>query len=476
MVGSEIDLGESGVTHRPSNSLQVPTGPGSRREAGEAELKEWVSETFDAEISGWRQISGGNRCRSWLVDLGGDGVHPARVYLRYQPPRAPSAEPYTVWREAQIYRAIERAEIPAPHLLAVHPDHQAIVTTAAPGRADFRRLADDAQKRAITADFVLALAGLHARPVTELDTGDLVVPATIADCVRQELAIWAAMYAETGRKDPLIIFALDWLNRNLPDPAEPPVLVHGDAGPGNFLFDGDRVSGLVDWELAHPGDPIEDLAWFCMRSVMEPVPDFAQSLADYERAAGRKVDRARLLYHRVFVSARVVIIRHRNVTGLPGNSIVSKALNRRLLVDALASAAGVQVRRPEPIGLPPTERTALYDGIVDDLRSIADTAGHGTVEIAKSDAKVVKYLREYDRFGAEVEQRIIGVIAGLLGQTPTTLASADAALITAIEAGTVDFAATLQAFAEIVAHEAQLAAPSSGNMARRGFPALDLPA
>jgi aminoglycoside phosphotransferase (APT) family kinase protein len=135
----------------------------------------------------------------------------------------------------------------------------------------------------------------------------------------------------------------------LPDPDGPVVLVHGDAGPGNFLFEHGHLTAVIDWELAHLGDPMEDLAWFSMRSVMEPVPDFAESLADYERFAGAPIDRSRLLYHRVFVSARVVVIRHRNVTGEPAHAIVSRALNRRLLVEALADASGTAVPRPEPI-------------------------------------------------------------------------------------------------------------------------------
>ncbi len=457
----------------PSELRVVPTGQGARHEASDADLQGWIADHFDAEVAGWRQISGGNRCRSWLVDLAVKGDHPASVYLRYQPPRAPSAEPYTVWREASIYLAIEATDVPAPRLLAVHEEHQAIVTTVAPGRADFRRLLDEPAKRAITSDFVRALAALHATPLSALPATGLARPQTIADCVRLELSIWTAMYEEVDHKDPLITFALNWLTRNLPDPDEAPVLVHGDAGPGNFLFKDHHVSGLVDWELAHPGDPMEDLAWFCMRSVMEPVPDFAESLAEYEAASGRAVDRTRLLYHRVFVSTRVLIIRHRNVTGLPGNSIVSSALNRRLLVDALATAEGQAIVRPDPISAPPTPRTMFFDGIIDEMKAVVDLQVPKATDIAKNSAKVAKYLREYDRFGIEAERRITAVIAALLGQDLMSVPQAEQALIAAIDAGTADFSKTLQAFAEVVTYEAQLAAPSSGNMARRGFPAID---
>lgn len=42
-----------------------------------------------------------------------------------------------------------------------------------------------------------------------------------------------------------------------------PSMVHGDFGPQNMLFDLDsaEVTGVLDWELAHRGDPVDDLAW-----------------------------------------------------------------------------------------------------------------------------------------------------------------------------------------------------------------------
>jgi tRNA A-37 threonylcarbamoyl transferase component Bud32 len=52
------------------------------------------------------------------------------------------------------------------------------------------------------------------------------------------------------------------LGGSLGPPGEGSVLVHGDFGPQNMLFDASgHLAALVDWEFAHLGDPIEDLAW-----------------------------------------------------------------------------------------------------------------------------------------------------------------------------------------------------------------------
>lgn len=398
------------------------TAAGSADPAGERELRVWVEQAMKGTVVDWSQISGGNRCQSWAIRLSGS-KGPAAVYLRYQPPRPPSAEPYTVWRESQIYKALSDTDVTAPRLLAVHPHHQAIITELKPGRADFRSLADDGERAEIAREFIEAIARLHMIPFPPGVLRDLRGSERIADCVRVELDTWYAMYAETGSSDPLIELAMEWLHDNLPDPNEAPVLVHGDAGPGNFLFDEGHLTALIDWELAHPGDPMEDIAWFSMRSVMEPVPDFIGNVRHYEKVTGKPVDLARILYHRVFVSARVVIIRHRNVTGLPGNSIVSKSLNRRLLVDALGEASGVALVAPQPLVAEDTLQTAFYDGVLDALRD--DIAGAtddaNIIAAAKNNAKVVKFLREVDRLGALVAQSERSGLAAILGHPVTRL-------------------------------------------------------
>jgi aminoglycoside phosphotransferase (APT) family kinase protein len=110
------------------------------------------------------------------------------------------------------------------------------------------------------------------------------------------------------RDDPAPVFedAFGWLEAHLPQAAET-CLVHGDYRPGNLLFEADRISGVLDWEFAHLGSPLRDLAWLLAKSnrvdptlAAEMVPA-AGAVERYEAASSRRVDPATLSFWQVFV-------------------------------------------------------------------------------------------------------------------------------------------------------------------------------
>jgi aminoglycoside phosphotransferase (APT) family kinase protein len=64
---------------------------------------------------------------------------------------------------------------------------------------------------------------------------------------------------------PAFELGLRWLAANRPTP-RPPTLVHGDFRNGNLIVGPDGLRAVLDWELAHAGDPLEDLGWLCVRA------------------------------------------------------------------------------------------------------------------------------------------------------------------------------------------------------------------
>lgn len=439
----------------------------------EQQLADWASELCGHHPAHLHRISGGNRCIGWRVTTGPDGQ--GSYYMRYQPFAGNGVDPYNVRREAGIYAALQDTGVPIPRLIASHPGYQALLTEHVQGRADYRRIRDDAERAHIADEALRGLAKLHALDFARLDLPGIPAHDRITAAVRAELDIWLAMYRETGRPNPLIEFGYAWLNANMPEVAGPPSLVHGDAGPGNFMFLDGRMTGLIDWELAHPGDPMEDLAWFSMRSVMEPVPDFPQRMKAYEQASGAAIDRARVYYHRAFVSFRVLIIRHRNSSGDGGTSLVSRVLNQRLLVEAIAEFEGIAL--PEVPALAATQDDGLadlYSEVLDDLRDVIVPRSTDALLTAKakSAAKAIKYLQAVARLGASRDKAELAGLSDLLGHPVTSVAEGHAQLLARLRAGSISQGQALRFFAAHVARETQLAAASMGGLAHRKFPPL----
>jgi aminoglycoside phosphotransferase (APT) family kinase protein len=149
------------------------------------------------------------------------------------------------------------------------------------------------------------LARIHAIPA---DAAPSLKRWSTADLVDQ----WRTSYQATNWPRPVFELAFRWLDEHLPPPPTRPRLVHGDFRNGNLIFDTTGVVAVLDWELAHVGDPMEDLGWICANpwrfgQVDKPVGGFGQReemWEGYEAAGGDPVNRAHALFWEVFGSLR----------------------------------------------------------------------------------------------------------------------------------------------------------------------------
>ena len=106
---------------------------------------------------------------------------------------------------------------------------------------------------------------------------------------------------------PALELAIRWLGARLPAPSKPS-LVHGDYRLGNVIVGREGLSAVIDWELAHAGDPMEDLGWLCVRSWRfgadaQPVAGLCareRLFAAYERSSGVRVDPAVVRWWEIF--------------------------------------------------------------------------------------------------------------------------------------------------------------------------------
>jgi aminoglycoside phosphotransferase (APT) family kinase protein len=110
--------------------------------------------------------------------------------------------------------------------------------------------------------------------------------------------------------EPAVRGAIRWLRRNPPPQPAKPAIVHGDYRSGNFLFTPDgAISAILDWEMCHIGDPLEDIAWAIdpFWPITRHLP-LEQGLAAWEQASGLTVDREALDWWRLFTAVKACAI------------------------------------------------------------------------------------------------------------------------------------------------------------------------
>lgn len=132
-----------------------------------------------------------------------------------------------------------------------------------------------------------------------------------ADPVEWALNLQRATLDELPQPRPGLELIYRWLKENRPT-SRPVTLVHGDFRVGNFMVTPEGLQAVLDWEFAHWGDPVEDLAWLCVRDwrfgkVTQPAGglcDRRELCRAYEAAGGRPVDEKVLHYWEVFGNLR----------------------------------------------------------------------------------------------------------------------------------------------------------------------------
>lgn len=195
--------------------------------------------------------------------------------------------------EFAAYQAIYGHGIPVPKMILLEPDashfdgaislaedlrgyHNSEYQFQDPAWAD--RLPHIAQQMWSTMGLLAAV------PVEAPDMG-FTRPATVENTAAQELASWVDVL---GRHDvgaePITRAAIRALERWQPT-AQKLAMVHGDFRAGNFLYDdaGDLIA-VLDWEMAHLGDPLEDLGWSLARVFCFAKDDRYCGLATREQA------------------------------------------------------------------------------------------------------------------------------------------------------------------------------------------------
>lgn len=310
-------------------------------------------------LQGITQIPGGASRQTYLVHLLRNG-QAISVVVRRDPPS--SLIDTERAHEYKTYAAVFNSgvmPVPEPIVLEEAPGDLAhpfsISAFIAAGKASPAGLDEAAMEpvKAALAQRKWSLLGDLAKlPPDQLGVNSFM--STPAHPAAHELNYWRGVIeADALHPQPIAAAALRWLEKHLPAPSGQLALVHGDFRTGNYLYtDSGEITAVLDWEMAHIGDPLEDLAWS-----LDPLwsPDLhlagrlvprAAAISIWEQASGITVDPETFRWWQIFASVKALAIwlssAHDYTTGTTKEPILAFAgwpmidRQNRILLDRLS--------------------------------------------------------------------------------------------------------------------------------------------
>ena len=316
-----------------------------------------------AEITGIQRLPGGASRESWGVQarLAGGAhlpVEERRLILLRDPGRSDRHRDVAV--EAAAMVAARAAGVPAPELYdhgdeALGPGRAYLLMERLDGETIPRRLLRDDAYAAVRPHLARRLGAVLAR-IHRVDPGS--VPGLHRVDALGEVT---GLYKDFAEPRPALEIGLRWLARHRPRPAAD-ALVHGDFRTGNLIVSSGGLRGVLDWELAHRGDPMHDLGWLCTKAwrfgSAHPVGGFgarADLMSGYAEGGGSPPDEATQRWWELYGTVRwALLCRRQAARYLSGSepSIELAVLGRRVceqeydVLLALGYAAPVRITDP----------------------------------------------------------------------------------------------------------------------------------
>lgn len=397
--------------------------------------------TLPAEVSAWIERQCGGRIVEverqvrWrphhFVTLERAGGERVTVVVRSErPPAAQATSPTDIAREAQVLEALQGRGLKVPGFFGFHAAHRVLLMACAPGVSDFAHAADDAVRHQLMCEYFEQLARLHSIDLSSLRLTTLRAPASAHEVAFGGMygfmeGAWLAAKAGLA-PDPLLELGHWWVHAHAPTGDRELRLLQGDTGPGQFMFEGDQVTALIDWELAEIGDPMRDLAVVRIRNMLYPTGSLRRPIAHYEQASGRPIDWPALSFFSVLqllgFSMGGAASVQRPDARLPDmvQRLGWDASFRRGLCEALAEAIGLEA----PVVELPAAEGASGDPLTDFLAEhlelnclpvAADVAGREPLANALA---VARTLQRKAQIGARLLAADLDDMAAVLGRRP----------------------------------------------------------
>ncbi|MEJ2410949.1 MAG: phosphotransferase family protein [Novosphingobium sp.] len=266
-----------------------------------------------------RRLSGGYGRATVLVEFDQPVLGDTALVIRAQlPDTVVSFERIDIQSEYQVFRLAHAAGIAAPEPLVLEDgDNETgtkfLIVRKLPGVnygsvfSASRELSD-----ALIHDLIRVLAqihsvdiGQHAGIVGASHLAEWAGDGTASASVKRWLDTWKMFWDEQDYPSPILARGFNWLYDNIPENESAPRLLHSDYALGNVLIENDKISGVLDWEQTHLGDPAEEVAWLVTN--LRSIAPEEQIVRIYAELTGDHISTERLRFFDVFTAVKIML-------------------------------------------------------------------------------------------------------------------------------------------------------------------------
>ena len=410
---------------------------------GAEPLVAWAESSFGGRVVRLERLA---RWRAgWFLDVERPG-ETLELYVRGE--RGPDfPSPYTLEHEHVVHDMLEQHGFPVPHVYALVDmgASRALVMDRVAGTQGLASAADDTTRRRLMLECVDHIARMHTIDLAELADRGFEVPATSDDIVWSGAISRLEQHylASEQPPDPAIEFLRLWLRRNRPPGRDRAAFVTWDAA--QFLHHDGELTALIDFELAHVGDPYMDLAPLRSRDTMEPFGDLRGAFERYEEATGTPIDMEVVRYFEVSqLTATLLLQRPVLVAPDPNSDLVTHLVwyieSARYAFDVLAELLGATLDTVPPIDAPTSPHAAAHAHLVASLHTAARpraSSGYSPIDAAlrwraRCDYRLARHLQRVDEIGAVVARAELSDAGSVLGRPAHDQREVDAELVAVV--------------------------------------------
>jgi aminoglycoside phosphotransferase (APT) family kinase protein len=434
-------------------------------------LLDWVAATIGGEVLRAERHTA--RREAWRIDTRGANGAEARYFLRIDRLLAHGRHyQRNLKRETALIRALGEHGIPAQKIIGWNDKYCVALQSWVPGRGELNK-AEPALQQRVMLEFMDIVAKLHRIDINSLDLPEFIKPANALEHSLLEVAAVEEpelFPVSACAINPMAAFGKRWLINHAPQQVQATVLLHGDTGPANFMYDDSGVTALVDWEWGHYGDPMEDLGNIWLRDFFYPSAggDLTPYFQRYAERSGFKLDYSTILYYRIHQVVRSVISLAYLTDRFDWQTPFSLNLGYRAVIDtetcrAIAEASGADFERLSSATVAVSESTdSLYQSLAMQMdKLITPNVGDAyAAAMSRGNVAVMRYLDRRERHGADCDAHELESLRKLLGSRFEDLTDARAALIRHIDTLPIDQEAPVLAhLSAVAANQAALMAP-----------------